>query len=263
MRVDADQLTERIRSLSTDEILAIVNAPEDQCTADARQLARLEILRRAPASQDNAAKGMRDAQSPSGDSTAENVLNGQAHGTTTGLRSTLGPSVSALNRYRDAYRVANVIVGVGTTIKVMGAVLASILIAASLFMAVSSADHSASLATGSTILGFGAAVIIGAAFWILGIVISALGQLLFASLDSAVYQSPFLTDAQRAEVMSLNELVQRQIPLARAGAGSFSPEVLANGKIRCWKCGKANHATQDKCWDCYTKLYERPVADAK
>jgi hypothetical protein len=39
--------------------------------------------------------------------------------------------------------------------------------------------------------------------------------------------------------------------------GSFQPETAQGGKIKCWKCGKTNWPTQEKCWDCYANLYER------
>jgi len=41
------------------------------------------------------------------------------------------------------------------------------------------------------------------------------------------------------------------------GKASFQPEGAPGGKIKCWKCGKTNWPTQDKCWDCYTTLYEK------
>jgi len=39
--------------------------------------------------------------------------------------------------------------------------------------------------------------------WILGVFVSALGQLLKANIDVAVNSSPFLVDDQRAKIMSL------------------------------------------------------------
>ncbi|MGZ5483341.1 MAG: hypothetical protein ACXWID_15320 [Pyrinomonadaceae bacterium] len=48
---------------------------------------------------------------------------------------------------------------------------------------------------------FGA--LIGGLFFLLGVLISAQGQLLMAHADSAVHTSPFLTDEERASAMSL------------------------------------------------------------
>jgi len=39
--------------------------------------------------------------------------------------------------------------------------------------------------------------------YVIGVLISALGHILKANLDSAVHSSPFLTDEQRAAVMRL------------------------------------------------------------
>src|SRR5437868_9654487 len=36
---------------------------------------------------------------------------------------------------------------------------------------------------------------------------------------------------------------------------SYDPVVVNGGKILCWKCGKTNYPTQDRCWDCYSDLY--------
>lgn len=45
--------------------------------------------------------------------------------------------------------------------------------------------------------------VVGAIFYVFGIVLSALGQNLMAVLDSAVYASPFMTQEQKAQVMNL------------------------------------------------------------
>jgi hypothetical protein len=50
--------------------------------------------------------------------------------------------------------------------------------------------------------GIGLGVLIAAVFFALGVVISALGQNLFATLDTAVHTSPFLTNEQKAEASS-------------------------------------------------------------
>jgi len=43
----------------------------------------------------------------------------------------------------------------------------------------------------------------GALFYIVGVLVSAQGQILKASLDGAVNSSPFLADEHRARIMSL------------------------------------------------------------
>jgi hypothetical protein len=46
-------------------------------------------------------------------------------------------------------------------------------------------------------------ILAGLVLYVFGILISAQGQILQATLDSAVNSSPFLTDEMRAEMMSL------------------------------------------------------------
>ena len=43
--------------------------------------------------------------------------------------------------------------------------------------------------------------ILALTFFVLGVIISAEGQLLLAALDTAVNSSPFLTDDQRAQII--------------------------------------------------------------
>jgi hypothetical protein len=54
-----------------------------------------------------------------------------------------------------------------------------------------------SLALGS-VIGGGAVALV---FFVAGVIIAALGQLLLAILDTAVNSSPILTDDQRARIM--------------------------------------------------------------
>ena len=51
--------------------------------------------------------------------------------------------------------------------------------------------------------GMIAAVIVGGLFCVFGVLISAHAQMLKATIDSAVHTSPFLSDAQRVEMMNL------------------------------------------------------------
>jgi hypothetical protein len=56
-------------------------------------------------------------------------------------------------------------------------------------------------AMGIVVIAF--AIFVGIQFYLLGVLVSAQGQILKASLDSAVNGSPFLTNEQRAKIMSL------------------------------------------------------------
>jgi hypothetical protein len=99
-------------------------------------------------------------------------------------------------RYRDGYKAAKAIVGFGNLVKILGAV-AGIIIALGALIASSE----------SGVVFFGGAVL-GGLVWLLlfvgGVVICAQGQLLLATLDSAVNNSPFLDNPQRASIMSLS-----------------------------------------------------------
>jgi hypothetical protein len=98
-----------------------------------------------------------------------------------------------VDRYRDAYRVGAALVGLGNTIKVVGAILGGIIIVGSL-----SAGNGPFTAAG---LFLGAAV--GLLFWVCGVMVAAQGQVLQATLDTAVNSSHFLTDPDRADAMGL------------------------------------------------------------
>jgi len=94
-------------------------------------------------------------------------------------------------RYVDGYRVANAVSSFGQIIKVAGCVLGLLV-----FIGLGDALKSPSA---RVLLG----LFVGALFFVVGTFVAAQGQLLKATLDSAVHSSPFLTDDLRAEIMSL------------------------------------------------------------
>lgn len=103
---------------------------------------------------------------------------------------------AAMGRYRDAYRVANVVVTAGDAIKVVGFTLAVLIALIGVVVA-------SKIGMLSLLAGLIPAATIGLLSWLGGVLLSAQGQLLLASLDSVVGISPFLTDEERAEVMRL------------------------------------------------------------
>jgi hypothetical protein len=117
------------------------------------------------------------------------------------LEERVSPEV--VGRYSDAYRVARATVLIGTLIKVFG-VLLGLLVGGGLFALVATQGR---LFGGTGAVGFVAGLLLGggtfAFFFVLGVVISAQGQLIKATLDGAVNSSPFLTNEERAEAMSL------------------------------------------------------------
>ncbi len=113
-------------------------------------------------------------------------------------------SKNASDRYEDAYLHARWVAQAGDVIQTVGWVLGAIIFCGAMFTAhtvtkllTPAADWlpPAGLAVGAVITVF--------FFWLVGLLVCARGQDLEASLDSAVNSSPFLSDAQRARVMSL------------------------------------------------------------
>jgi len=94
-------------------------------------------------------------------------------------------------RYVDGYRVANTVNSFGQIIKVGGCVFGVLVFLGASEMLKSPGD--------GLLLG----LIATALFFVIGIIVAAQGQLLKATLDTAVHSSPFLTDDLRAAVMSL------------------------------------------------------------
>lgn len=102
-----------------------------------------------------------------------------------------------VERYTDAYRVGSAIVGIGTAIKVLGGIVAGLVFLVSL------SSGSGPLGTGGLVMGIVLALVIGGVAWIWGVIVTAQGQILRATLDNAVSNSPFLTNRERAEAMGL------------------------------------------------------------
>jgi hypothetical protein len=125
--------------------------------------------------------------------------------------STSARILALTGRYQDAYLVAKITVGLGSTIKVVGIVLA-ILIFLGTFMFASFATQQSGIGSrdGSggvfvvAMLGGGFyAFIVGFVFYFIGVIVSAQGQVLRATLDNTVGNSPFLENEQKAAIMSL------------------------------------------------------------
>jgi len=105
---------------------------------------------------------------------------------------------SISHRYTDAYRVARAIMTFGTTVKVIGAVVAAIIAVAGL----ASSDQLGSRGLiGGLLLG----AMVGLVFWIAGVFVTAQGQLLRASLDTAVNTSPLFSNTEKAKVMGITQ----------------------------------------------------------
>ena len=94
--------------------------------------------------------------------------------------------MSLMNRYDDAYRVARTVDGAGQVIKVVGFAAAAVVAIGGFVLA---SKIGAALGLGAIALGG----LIALPFYALGVLVSAQGQILKATLDTAVNTSPLLT----------------------------------------------------------------------
>lgn len=118
-------------------------------------------------------------------------LNAQSTGTS-GHRS-------LVPRYADAYLVARSTTGFGATVKVI-AIVMGIIVAITGAVLGSQTD----LGGVFVIAGILAGVMAALPIYILGILISAQGQILKATIDTAVNTSPLLTEDEMRKMMSLD-----------------------------------------------------------
>lgn len=112
---------------------------------------------------------------------------------------------SLVKRYDDAYRVAKVIVTFGDTIKVIGLILAVLIVICPIVFMSQPLRGGSPLPLPELPLLIGGVVvaaIVGVSCYAAGTLVAAMGQILKATLDCAVNSSPFLTDELRAEAMS-------------------------------------------------------------
>lgn len=114
-----------------------------------------------------------------------------------------GYAVSLSKRYSNAYQVAFAIVRRGEWLMLVGKILAA-LIVIGLLVFISLYPNKDSTVVGIlTLLVVLFAYGVYEGFQVWGTLISAQGQMLLASLDTAVNGSPFLTQEQQAEIMNL------------------------------------------------------------
>jgi hypothetical protein len=135
------------------------------------------------------------------------------HGTATSKSSSSSPLHSNgtfVNRYRDLYRAASLLTGLGTTVKTIGIVVAIVILFFWFIVGIATVSETSSSPFAGTagffvctIIGVVFGALVGGLFFLLGILISAQGQLLMVHADAAVHTSPFLSDMERAAAMSL------------------------------------------------------------
>lgn len=101
-----------------------------------------------------------------------------------------------MSRYTDAYRVARTITAVGATVKVIALAIGGAIAVVALVVGSQSMQY----LVGGIILG----VIVAIPIYVLGILVAAQGQILKATLDTAVNSSPLLTKDDMRQIMSLD-----------------------------------------------------------
>jgi len=102
---------------------------------------------------------------------------------------------SVMSRYTDAYLIAHTITTVGATVKVIAFVGGGGIALISLV-----ASFDSKVYIGGIIFG----AIGGILIYVLGILVASQGQILKATLDTAVNSSPLLTKDEMRQIMSLD-----------------------------------------------------------
>ena len=169
--------------------------------------------------------------------------------------------MSLRNRYADAYLVAQTINATGQTVKLVGFFFAALVTLAG-FVAASRMGAIAFFAG----LLFG--LIVALPFYALGVMVSAQGQILKATLDSAVNTSPLLT---QDEIRSILTGVPIPAVISRADSQSShaplgtidstdivlplnSPPPQPVAKRSCPHCGGALELGVSRCRWCMKKV---------
>lgn len=165
-------------------------------------------------------------------------------------------------QYGDAYLVIETIAGVGQTIKVVGFLLGGVVIAAGLATA-------SRLGAVALLAGFFFGALVALPLYALGVLISAQGQILKASVDTAVYTSQLVTrDELRQILTSLQGSADQQSQLRASPANALAasgPSATSSGvtakpesepwqKPFCYHCGADVPVGSKTCSSCNRHL---------
>jgi hypothetical protein len=168
--------------------------------------------------------------------------------------------MSLLNRYADAYLIARTVNGTGQSIKVVGFVAAGITVLAGLLAA-------RDLGASAGFAGFFLGALMALPFYALGVLISAQGQILMATLDTAVNSSPLLSAEEVRHILTgfpLQLSVQPQsmpgqVPQTQAVGTAISsdasPSLVAQPATRsCPHCQGLIELNVTRCRWCMKKV---------
>ena len=106
-------------------------------------------------------------------------------------------SFNAVGRYQDAYRVAKALNGFGQMCKFIGIVVGGLILIVIVAPTANNTGSSMPVQLGGTLslIGITFGGLIAFSGWMVGVLISAQGQILKATLDSAINSSPFLAES--------------------------------------------------------------------
>jgi len=144
---------------------------------------------------------------------------------------------AVVGRYSDAYLTARAINGLGDLIKVIGIVIGVVIALPALLFAFKENGGVLIAFMGIAVAGYFATL-----FYLLGTLVAAQGQILKATLDTAVNTSAFLTADDRVTIMSL----RRSAPIA----GSSTASRVASAATWNCVCGRSNHWAAANCAAC-------------
>jgi hypothetical protein len=105
------------------------------------------------------------------------------------------PNMAILRRYQDAYLTARAITVFGTTVKTLAIVLGGF----ATLIGLGALSQSGTMG----FIAIGSGITFAISVHVLGILVSAQGQILQAALDTAVNTSPILTQEEMRQIMSL------------------------------------------------------------
>ena len=178
-------------------------------------------------------------------------------------------SAKLATRYRDGYRLARAIVGLGDLCKVVGVVVPFLVVLLALMLGGGLSglegqfggdlSRAKLLALVPLLLGCLAWWLF---WWVVGVLVSAVGAILKAGLDGAVHTSPFLTNAQRAGIMSISSKAKQSEPAVATGANSLRPPsvpagppvAVQRGAQSCRECGAKIDPGSQFCESCGARL---------
>jgi hypothetical protein len=114
------------------------------------------------------------------------------------------PRPQFVRRYIDLYRAARLLVGLGNTVKGVGVSAGIGILLLFTLVVMAASNQSGALSFGMFVVGAVFGILVGGIIFLLGILISAQGQILMVQADGAIHTSPFLTDAEKLKAMSLS-----------------------------------------------------------